>query len=832
MPGMLRHSVRLISLATILLIANSALAQGTAKDYANAYGFRERFAGKVLNETIRPAWIEGQDAFTYQEAKPGGEKWFWLVDAVKGVKSEAFDHSRVADALKKATGKEVNPSRLPFDRVTMSPDRKKITIRFEGTKTIDLATYKVTTGGASQNDGLKAFAPEEVPSSGGGGERATIRFVNQSTTNLKIWWLMDDGTKREYKEITPGEQWGIDTWESHYWVVTTVAGEALAVYKPSLDGGTAYLDGKRVPYQAPPRVEPGTSPDGQVRVVFRNQQAALIRGTGSPEPLTTDGTAENRYQGPVIWSPDGQRAMFYQVVPEERRPLNIVFTTPRDQFQPRLQTTQYLKPGDRVAQHVVCIFDRQTGKVTKVPDSSYEGHFDLGYEQWLDKDRFTFRANGRGHQWMRVIEFNAATNQTRTVIEETAKTFIDWTQKSFYQVVNGGKEAIWQSERSGWCHLYLYDIATGKVKNAITSGEWVVRRIDRVDEAKRQIWFYASGLDDTQDPYHLHYCRVNFDGSGFTRLTEADGNHRISLSPSGKYALATYSRVDLPPVHEVRRLSDGKFMIQVERADASELIQAGFQMPKRFVAKARDGVTNIWGIIHVPTNFDRNKKYPVVEDIYAGPHSAHVPKDWHTNSGAMQVAELGFITVRIDGMGTSQRSKAFHDVAWQNIADAGFPDRKIWIQEAAKIIPQMDLSRVGIYGTSAGGQNTLHALLLHGDFYKVGVADCGCYDNRMDKIWWNEQWMGYPIGPHYEAQSGRTLAKNLTGKLLLLLGEVDTNVDPASTYQVVDALIAADKDFDFVTIPNVGHGAVGHPYGRRKLYDFLVRHLHGVEPRR
>jgi dipeptidyl aminopeptidase/acylaminoacyl peptidase len=197
----------------------------------------------------------------------------------------------------------------------------------------------------------------------------------------------------------------------------------------------------------------------------------------------------------------------------------------------------------------------------------------------------------------------------------------------------------------------------------------------------------------------------------------------------------------------------------------------------------------------------------------------------------MQIAELGFIVVRIDGMGTSNRSKAFHDICWKNIADAGFPDRILWMKEVAKQIPSMDLNRVGIYGTSAGGQNTLHALLLHGDFYKVGIADCGCYDNRMDKIWWNEQWMGWPIGPHYEAQSCRTLAKNLSSKLLLLLGEMDTNVDPASTYQVIDALIKANKDFDFVTIPNVGHGAAGHPYGKRRLQDFLVRNLLGVEPR-
>jgi len=283
-------------------------------------------------------------------------------------------------------------------------------------------------------------------------------------------------------------------------------------------------------------------------------------------------------------------------------------------------------------------------------------------------------------------------------------------------------------------------------------------------------------------------------------------------------------------VHEVRSAKTGKKIVDLEIADSSELITAGFQIPRVFSAKGRDGKTDIWGHVYLPTNFDPAKSYPVVEDIYAGPHSSHVPKNFHTNAGGMQMAELGFIVVRIDGMGTSNRSKAFHDICYQNIVDAGFPDRILWMKSVAREIPSMDLTRVGIYGTSAGGQNTLHALLTQGEFYKVGVADCGCYDNRMDKIWWNEQWMGL-VGPHYEAQSGRTLARNLRGKLLLLLGEADTNVDPASTYQVIDALIKADKDFDFVTIPNVGHGAVGHPYGKRKQRDFLVKNLLGVEPR-
>jgi dipeptidyl aminopeptidase/acylaminoacyl peptidase len=284
-------------------------------------------------------------------------------------------------------------------------------------------------------------------------------------------------------------------------------------------------------------------------------------------------------------------------------------------------------------------------------------------------------------------------------------------------------------------------------------------------------------------------------------------------------------------VVELRRTKDGALVCELERADWSEAIQAGWQPPERFVAKGRDGKTNIYGIIHRPTNFDPELKYPVIESIYAGPHGAFVPKAFQTHYRERELAELGFIVVQIDGMGTNFRSRAFHDVCWKNIGDSGFPDRILWMEAAARKDPAMDLTRVGIFGGSAGGQSSTRALLAFGDFYDVAVSDCGCHDNRVDKIWWNEAWMGWPIGPHYEEQSNVTQAHRLKGKLLLTVGEMDENVDPASTLQVVDALIRADKDFDLIVFPGAGHGAGSSAYGVRRRRDFFVRHLLGVEPR-
>jgi len=375
----------------------------------------------------------------------------------------------------------------------------------------------------------------------------------------------------------------------------------------------------------------------------------------------------------------------------------------------------------------------------------------------------------------------------------------------------------------------LVDAKTGQIKNQIIKGEFVVRQVDRIDEEKRQIWFRASGRNADQDPYLIHFCRVNFDGSGLVALTEGNGNHSIQYSPDRNYIIDTYSRVDMPPAHELRRVSDGKLVCELEQADTSELTARGWEAPEVFSAMGRDGKTEIWGFICRPRNFDPNEKYPVIEAIYAGPHDSYVPKSFSTARRYASFTDLGFVVAKLDGMGTANRSKAFHDVCWKNLKDAGFPDRILWHKAVAEKYPWYDISRVGIYGGSAGGQNSTGALLFHGDFYKVAVSSCGCHDNRMDKASWNEQWMGYPVGPHYAESSNIENAHRLRGKLMLIVGEMDTNVPPESTMRLADALIKADKDFDLLVMPGQGHGDGGR-YGDRRRREFFVRHLLGVEP--
>jgi len=433
-----------------------------------------------------------------------------------------------------------------------------------------------------------------------------------------------------------------------------------------------------------------------------------------------------------------------------------------------------------------------------------------------------------GHQVFRVIEIDGITAKARAIIGEEPKTFFTYSSKKFRQDIEETNEVIWMSERDGWNHLYLYDSRTGAVKNQITKGEWPVRAVVSVDEKSRQVYFSASGMYAGKDPYFLHYYRINFDGTGLTTLTPTEGNHSASFSPDRSVLVDTYSRVDMAPVTELRSARDGALLATLETGDATALKAAGWKAPEVFSAKGRDGKTDIWGLIYRPSNFDPKKKYPVVENIYAGPHSSHVPKNFGAYNQMQAQAEVGFIVVQIDGMGTSNRSKAFHDVAWQNLKDAGFPDRIAWHQAAAAKYPSHDLGRVGIYGTSAGGQNSLGALLFHPEFYKAAVSAAGCHDNRMDKIWWNEQWMG-TLGEHYADSSNVVHASKLQGKLMLVVGEMDNNVDPASTYQVVDQLIKNNKEFDLLVIPGALH-TNGGAYGEHKRNDFFARHLLGVTP--
>lgn len=582
------------------------------------------------------------------------------------------------------------------------------------------------------------------------------------------------------------------------------------------------------------------SPDGKWQAHVIDSQIVVEDRQSKLWYQSSDGGSDNFYDPESIqWSPDSSRLLVVKVKPGTDRRVTRVLSSPNEQLQPEVVTQLYPKPGDKVDIDQPVLLDVNQRQAIEIDNSLFTNPYDLYALHWRDDSQsFSFIYTERGHQRAKVIEVSASTGLARALIDEQTDTFI-YQWRGFLHEVNGqGKELIWLSERDGWAHLYLVDGSSGTTKK-ITQGQWPVRDVVKVDDKKRQLWFAASGMNEGEDPYFVHYYRINFDGSGLTEITSAAADHEVSFSDDLTYFVDVYSRVDLPNVAELRKSSDGKLIKTLGTADIEQLIQAGFKPPEPFVAKGRDNKSDIWGLIVKPKDFDPSKRYPVIENIYAGPHDSFVPKGfwpfgYHSGGdkviGMQALADLGFIVVQIDGMGTANRSKAFHDVAWKNLGDSGFPDRIKWHQAAAQKYKWYNIDKgVGIYGASAGGQSTLGALVFHADFYTVGVAYAGCYDNRMDKMSWNEQWMGYPVDEHYIASSGTEHVAQLKGDLLIIVGEQDSNVDPASSLQLVDALIKADKDFDFLLVPG-GEHSVGRSTGpiryvQRRQFDFFVRHL-------
>ena len=580
----------------------------------------------------------------------------------------------------------------------------------------------------------------------------------------------------------------------------------------------------------PERKDTILSPDGKWNAfIFDNN--LWIEEAGDKEKkekvkLSYDGTANNFYTNSIIWSPDSRKIAALKRQDAPKRTIPLIESAPATQLQPILQSRDYYKPGDLIPIQRPALFDVETKTQIAIDAKPFEHQYALRFGQWMsDSKSFTFEFNQRGHQAYQLVSVDAETGKTFVVVDEQSPTFI-YYNRIYVHYMEDGQHVLWISERDNWRHLYMIDIRTGEVKKQLTKGEWVVRDIIHINEKEDYMIISGNGKNQHigEDPYNIHYYRINLKNGDMIDLTPEQANHRGYFSSDFKYLVDVYSKPDVPPISVVRTAADGKVVMELQKADISHLLATGFTMPEVFHTKGRDGQTDIWGTIFRPSNFDSSKKYPVVEYIYAGPHDSFVDKNFAAFARFSKLNELGFIVVSIDGMGTANRSKSFHDVCWRNLKDAGFPDRILWIKEAAKKYPYMDIDNMGIYGYSAGGQSTLGALLFHGDFYKVGVALCGCHDNRMDKIWWNEQWMGYPVGTWYAENSNVDNAHRLEGKLLLINGELDDNVDPTSTLQVVDALVKADKDFEQLYLPGYGH-SLGDNYVTRKVFEFFVKNM-------
>ncbi len=626
--------------------------------------------------------------------------------------------------------------------------------------------------------------------------------------------------------------------------------------------------------------DPILSPDSSLVAFIRNDNVYVANPDGSnARALSTEGTISHYFSSYIQWSPDSRYVAVNRIRPIDKRYVYYVESSPADQLQPILHKQEYAKPGDELAQKTPYIFEVATGHAFTPSPDLIANQYALDGPQWCDDSHaIRFEYNQRGHHLYRVYEMNVE-GQVRTLIQEKEEKYVRYSN-NFRRNLQGDSLILWLSERDGYPHLYLFNTTTfHKSKNKkssskasqsssrwaggvftpssvecpfkqLTSGNWCVRRVIHIDEDRGLLYFTANGRNPNEDPYHIHYYRIGLDGKNLVDLTPEQGNHNARFNSDYSALIDTYSTQDTPPVTKVRVLGDfiaeknpanqsskqqkalGDFITEatLATADITDLLAAGWSTPEIFVAPGRDGQTSLWGIIQRPTHFDPTKKYPVIEYIYAGPGDSYTPKSFQPfNYYTTALAELGFIVVQLDAMGTSNRGKKFEEVCYKNLKDAGFPDRIAWIKAAAAKYPYMDIDHVGIYGCSAGGQESTAAVLFHGDFYKAAYSACGCHDNRMDKIWWNEQWMSYPIDSSYVECSNVENAYRLERPLMLVVGELDDNVDPASTMQVANALIKANKPFELVVIPGAHH-TVGEAYGEHKRYDFFVKHLLGVEP--
>jgi dipeptidyl-peptidase 4 len=602
------------------------------------------------------------------------------------------------------------------------------------------------------------------------------------------------------------------------------------------------------------------SPDKKSAAFLRdNNLWVRDAGTGKEKQLTTDGVKDFGYatdnagwirsDRPILlWSPDSKRIATFQ---QDQRTVGEMFLVDTKVGHPNLQAWKYPLPGDdTVAMIQRVIIDVDAAKVVRLqmpPDQHRSSLCDdiacRGGEwadvQWShDGSHLAFVSTSRDHKRENLRVADAATGAVRDVLEEKVKTFFESGNGAVnWRYLPASNEIIWFSERDDWGHLYLYDLTTGQLKTQITQGEGNVTQLLRVDEKNRLLYFAAVGREKGRDPYFIHFYRTGFDGRDTTLLTPEDGNHEISLSPGGTYFTDSVSKPDVPPV-SVLRNADGKLISTYEKADISRLLSTGWKPPSPIIVKARDGVTDLYGLLFKPSNFDATRKYPIINYIYPGPQTGSVgSRSFSAARGDCQaLAELGFIVVEIDGMGTPWRSKKFHEAYFGDMGDNTLPDQVAGMKELAQKYSWIDIDRAGIYGHSGGGYATAGAMFHYPDFFKVGISEAGNHDNRVYEDDWAEKWQGMlektstSGASNYDSQANQNFAKNLKGHLLLAHGTMDTNVPPYNTLLVVNELIKANKDFDLIMLPNRGHGFGNEPYMVRRRWDYFVRYLLGAEP--
>lgn len=529
----------------------------------------------------------------------------------------------------------------------------------------------------------------------------------------------------------------------------------------------------------------------------------------------------------LVWSPDQTQFVTFRIDRRQAGKLYLYQAAGDDGFRAKVwQYERALPIDDTVPSYSLHLFDLVQKRQINVTLPATDAYPQWSLPQWsADGKTLWWARHNRAFRSVELRAIDAAGGQSRVLRTDQSETFIDINHHQFH-VLPERREILWSHEEDGWNHLLLLDGETGAVKQRLTQGDWMLQNIEHVDEKAGHLIFSANGREPGIDPYFRQLYRLDLASGSVTLLTDKSLHHQIQMGPKGEFFIDEASRVDQPPQFVLRRSRDGKAVKVLMEADIKPLLAAGWRAPEPFNVKARDGQTDLYGLLYLPADFDPAKRYPVIDATYSGPHAVNTPKGFARllRRSEVGLAALGFVVVNIDGLGTARRGKAFQNASYRNLGDVGAPDHISALQQLARTRPWMDLDRVGIYGHSAGGYDTVRAMLMHPEFYKVGVSSAGNHDHRMAKIWWPELWMGRD-GAHYQDQSNITHADKLQGHLLLVHGDMDNNVNPASSLRLAAALIEHDKDFELLLIPNRDHYLEDHPYFVRKRMEWFVRWL-------
>jgi dipeptidyl-peptidase-4 len=757
----------------------------------------------VLNAQFTAHWRRGpKERFTYRHERGDGRADFVEVAAATGTKVAAFDQAIVSAGLSKTLNKVVEAERLPFKdydelssgRIGFSADGKNWTCSTRSADCAETATAATDPAAIASPDGH------------------WLAFVD----NGNLWIRSADGKTRFALTTDAMPRYGY---------AARVESTAGVIFSGAAGRALASKDGQALP-----------GPPGP-----------------PPKPI-------------ILWSPDSKYLFTHRLDERGVREITLVQSTPDGSVRPIANQWRYAMPNDPAVPMVEpWIFDlaNRTGRaVAAVTPSLFLTPIEAGDAWWSpDSARVYLIPRSRYAKSMSLIVIAAVDGASRQLLSEMGTTFVESASLGECPMVYvlANHDVLWFSERDGFGHLYLYDGSTGRLKRRLTAGAWTVRNVLHLDQVHGFIYVAANEREPGVDPYYRQVYRIGLNDGRVRLLTPETADHAVrseqeagvfanktadaagnpedsyGFSPSGRFFIDTYSRTDLPPVTVLRR-SDGTLVAEIERADVSRLTAIGVTPPERFNALAADGKTMLYGNLLRPSNFDPNKRYPVLDSPYPGPQSHRAQPNFlatvFDRFGAQAYAELGFIVVLVDGRGSHGRSKLFHDESYGGLAQAGHLDDHVAVlRELGRRYPYMDLDRVGIYGTSGGGYATAHAMAMFPDFFKVGVADAGNHDQRGYIAVWGETYNGPESGSNYTDAANSTLVGNIKGKLFLLHGDMDSNVLPSQTLQLVDALIRANKDFELLIVPNAGHGALLlSRYAMRRSWDFLVRNLMHAEP--